>query len=87
MQVQNAVPDTFTLSGDYEDRVAQMLRITQDQARVAQTAARAHMQDALTGLKDACPISLPRWSMPQRTTGRMPRRQARPSENVGHRAR
>ena len=53
MQVRNAIPDTFTLSGDHENRVAQMLRITQHQARVAQTAARPRMQDALTGLEDA----------------------------------
>ena len=53
MQVRNAVPDTFTLSGDYENRITQMLRMTQRQARVARTAARPRMQDALTGLEDA----------------------------------
>ena len=44
--------DTFTLSGDNENRVAQLLRITQHQVRVAQIAARPRMQDALTDLED-----------------------------------
>ena len=45
--------DTFTLSGDYENRVAQLLRLTQHQARIAQAAAAPRMQDALTELEDA----------------------------------
>jgi hypothetical protein len=49
----NSVPDTFTLTGDAESRVAQLLRIAQQQARVAQTAASPRLQDALIGLEDA----------------------------------
>ena len=45
--------DTFTLSGDYENRVAPLLRLTQHQARIAQAAAAPRMQDALTELEDA----------------------------------
>ena len=52
MQVRNAIPDTFTLSGDHESRVAQLLRIAQHQARVAQVAAAPRMQDALADLED-----------------------------------
>ena len=52
MALLNSVPDTFTLSGDNESRIAQLLRITQHQIRVAQIAARPRMQDALTDLED-----------------------------------
>ena len=52
MQVRNAIPDTFTLSGDHESRVAQLLRIAQHQARVAQVAAAPRMQDALADLEN-----------------------------------
>jgi hypothetical protein len=52
MALLNSIPDTFTLSGDYESRVAQLLRITQHQVRVAQIAGRPRMQDALTDLED-----------------------------------
>ena len=52
MALLNSVPDTFTLSGDNESRIAQLLRITQHQVRVAQIAARPRMQDALTDLED-----------------------------------
>ena len=45
--------DTFTLSGDYENRVAQLLRLAQHHARVAQATAAPRMQDALTELEDA----------------------------------
>jgi hypothetical protein len=53
MQVRNSVPDTFTLTGSFESRVAELLRIAQHHARVAQTAAQPRMQDALTELEDA----------------------------------
>jgi hypothetical protein len=53
MQAHNGVPDTFTLSGDYDARVAQLLRITQQHARVAQAAATPHVQQALTEIEDA----------------------------------
>jgi hypothetical protein len=53
MQVRNSVPDTFTLSGDSENRVAQLLRLVQHQARIAQSTAAPRMQDALAELEDA----------------------------------
>ena len=49
----NSVPDTFTLTGDSESRVAQLLRIAQLQARVAQTAGSPRLQNALIALEDA----------------------------------
>jgi len=53
MQAQSIVPDTFTLSGDPECRVAQLLRLAQHQARVAQASTGPRMQDALADLDDA----------------------------------
>jgi hypothetical protein len=53
MQTQIGVRDTFTLSGDPESRVAQLLRLAQHQARVAQSAAAPRTQDALSYLEDA----------------------------------
>jgi hypothetical protein len=53
MQVRNNVPETFTLTGDYENRVAELLRIAQHEARLAQGVAAPRMQDALTDLEDA----------------------------------
>jgi hypothetical protein len=47
------VPDTFTLSGDCESRIAQLLRVARHQARVAQTGAAPRMKDALTDLENA----------------------------------
>ena len=52
-QLRNSVPDTFTLSGDDESRLTQLLELARHQARVAQTAAAPRMQDALTDLEDA----------------------------------
>jgi hypothetical protein len=52
MALLNSVPETFTLSGDNESRVAQLLRITQHQVGVAQIAACPRKQDALTNLED-----------------------------------
>jgi hypothetical protein len=52
MQAQNAVRDTFSLSGDPESRVAQLLQLAQHQARVAQVSAAPRMQDALANLED-----------------------------------
>jgi hypothetical protein len=48
-----SAPDTFSLSGDYESRVAQLLSITRHQAKAAQVAAAPRMQDALVELEDA----------------------------------
>jgi hypothetical protein len=53
MALQNSVPDTFTLSGDGEDRLVQLLKLARHLARVALTAAAPRMQDALTELEDA----------------------------------
>src|ERR1700741_4277163 len=48
-----ADPDTFTLSGDYENRVLEALRVAQHQVRLAQGGAAPRMYDALVGLEDA----------------------------------
>jgi hypothetical protein len=53
MSIRNSTDDTFTLTGDYENRVLEALRIAQHQARLAQATARPRMQDALVGLEDA----------------------------------
>src|SRR5690348_2864441 len=45
--------DTFTLSGDYEHRVLEVLRVAQHQVRLAQAGAAPRMQAALIGLEDA----------------------------------
>lgn len=53
MPTQNEIPDTFTLSGDYEHRVLEVLKVAKHQARLAQGDAAPRMQDALVGLEDA----------------------------------
>ena len=45
--------DTFTLTGDYEHRVLEALKVAQHQVRLAQATARLRMEDALVGLEDA----------------------------------
>ena len=52
MAPRNSVPDTFTLSGDDEQRLTQLLELARHQARAAQTAAAPRMQDALTDIED-----------------------------------
>jgi hypothetical protein len=52
MPSKSSVPNTFTLSDDCDIRVTQLLRITQQYARVAQSAAAPRMQDALADLED-----------------------------------
>ena len=47
------VPATFTLNGDYENRVLEALKVAQHQVRLAQGGAAPRMQDALVGLEDA----------------------------------
>jgi len=47
------VPATFTLSGDYGQRVLEVLRVAQHQVRLAQGDAAPRMQEALVGLEDA----------------------------------
>jgi hypothetical protein len=53
MPVPPEVPATFTLSGDYEHRVLEALKVSQQQARLAQGGAAPRMQDALVALEDA----------------------------------
>jgi hypothetical protein len=53
MDYHSQVPDTFTLAGDYEQRLVQVLEIARRLARLAQGPAYPHMQDALTKLEDA----------------------------------
>lgn len=53
MQTQSPGPDTFNLSGDYESRIAELLRIAQRYARIAQSAAERHMQDALADMENS----------------------------------
>ena len=53
MHYQAPVPDTFTLAGDHEQRLVQVLEIARHLARVAQGPVGRHMQDALTELEDA----------------------------------
>ena len=53
MALRNSVPDTFTLSGDNESRLAQLLELRDTKRALAQTAAAPRMQDALTDIEDA----------------------------------
>jgi hypothetical protein len=53
MDYHTPVPDTFTHSGDYEQRLVQVLKIARHLARLAQGPADRHMQDALAELEDA----------------------------------
>jgi hypothetical protein len=53
MDYHTQVPDTFTLAGDYEQRLVKVLEIARHLARLAQGPAYRHMQDALTELEDA----------------------------------
>ena len=53
MAPKSPVPNTFTLSGDDESRLVQLLELARHQARVAQATAAPRMQDALTALEDA----------------------------------
>ena len=53
MPTQTDVPATFTLSGDYEHRVLEVLKVAKHQVRLAQAGAAPRMQDALVGLEDA----------------------------------
>jgi hypothetical protein len=50
MPLRNSVPDTFTLVGDYESRVTQLLDLARQQARLAKGIAAPRMHDALTEL-------------------------------------
>ena len=50
MSLQGSVPDTFTLAGDYESRVTQLLDLARQQVRLAKGVAAPRMHDALTEL-------------------------------------
>jgi hypothetical protein len=50
MPLQSSVPDTFTLAGDYESRVTQLLDLARQQVRLAKGVAAPRMHDALTEL-------------------------------------
>ena len=50
MPLRNSVPDTFTLVGDYESRITQLLDIARQQVRAAKGVAKPRMYDALTEL-------------------------------------
>ena len=50
MALRNSAPDTFTLVGDYESRVTQLLELARQQARVAKALAAPRMHEALTEL-------------------------------------
>ena len=50
MAGKRAEPEIFSLSGDHDSRVAQLLQLTRHQVRVAQTAAAPRMHEALTEL-------------------------------------
>ena len=73
MTLRNSVPDTFTLSGDDESRLTQLLELARHQARVAQAAAAPRMQDALTELEDALADQIAALPTPPRTTRRTPK--------------
>jgi hypothetical protein len=45
--------DIITLTGDYESRIAQLLQLARQQARLAQRGAGPRLEDALTELEDA----------------------------------
>jgi hypothetical protein len=53
MMQRKAVPATFTLSGDQDQRALDVLRVAQHQVRLAQAGAAPRMQVALIGLEDA----------------------------------
>jgi len=53
MDYHTQILDTFTLAGDYEQRLVQVLEIARHLARVAQGPAYPRMQDALVGLEGA----------------------------------
>lgn len=50
MASKMAEPETFSLSGDHESRVTQLLHMVRHQVRIAQTTAAPRMNEALTEL-------------------------------------
>jgi hypothetical protein len=87
MATLNSVPDTFALSGDYESRVAQLLRIAQHEARVTQSVAAPRMQDVLSDLEDTHSDQLAALDNAAEDDKAMPRRRGRPRGNAGPGAR
>ena len=82
MALQNSVRDTFTLSGDDENRLVQLVEPARHQARVAQTAAAPRMQDALTDIRGRArrSTSLPS-PMQRKTTRPTPKHRAIPDRS------
>jgi hypothetical protein len=52
MSTYQAVPDTFTLTGDNISRITQLLRLAQCHARLDQVMVGPRLQDALTDFED-----------------------------------
>ena len=50
MALRNSTPDTFTLVGDHESRVTQLLELARQQARFAKALAAPRTREALTAL-------------------------------------
>ena len=50
MPLRNSVPDTFTLTGDDESRITQLLELARQQVRRRKGVAAPRMHDALTEL-------------------------------------
>ena len=53
MTIHDLAQQSFTLSGDAESRVSQLLDLARHHARVAQATAAPRMQDALSEIEDA----------------------------------
>jgi hypothetical protein len=45
--------ETLTLAGDHESRLSQLLRVAQQEARLAQRSANARMEDAFVEVEHA----------------------------------
>jgi hypothetical protein len=61
MSDQTVVSDTFSLSGEYLDRLRQALQVASHQARVAQSGDYGrHVEDALLELEDTLGAELAR---------------------------
>jgi hypothetical protein len=79
MDYHTQVPDTFTLAGDYEQRLVQVLEIARHLARVAQGPAGTRSRS----WKARCPIIWPPLKPPPMTTRPMPKIPARLNGNAG----
>jgi hypothetical protein len=82
MPTQIDVPATFTLTGDYENRVLEALKVAQHQVRLAQGGAAPRMQDALVALEDALSDQILGLRTPPKTTGPMPKNRVKPRRSA-----